>query len=98
VTIATLLRGDRRSRVNFDEPQPGEEALQPPPGRDEDWLTVWSRVCEDLAVLGVGPYRADPHWWALVDSIRIYARRGRAQGSGGHPGTGREAHHAIAGA
>ena len=70
-----VLRGDRRSRINDDEPQPGEEPPTPPPGRDEDWLACWTTVSDDLAVLGVGPYRADrAALICLVDAIRIYQR------------------------
>ena len=55
--------------------KPGEEPPTPPPRRDEEWLACWTTVCKDLAVLGVGPYRADrAPLICLVDAIRIYER------------------------
>jgi P27 family predicted phage terminase small subunit len=54
-----LLRGDRRDRINFDEPQPGEAPPEPPPGRDADWLAVWDRHCAQLTAMKLGPYAAD---------------------------------------
>ncbi|CAM5626938.1 phage terminase small subunit P27 family [Streptomyces microflavus] len=52
-TQLRVLHGDRKDRVNSDEPQPSELEIEPPEWLSEDAVQVWEQLAEDLIVKGV---------------------------------------------
>lgn len=52
-TSLRLLHGDRRDRVNVDEPVPSELPVEPPDYLDADARAVWDRLAGDLERKGI---------------------------------------------
>ncbi|MFE1539468.1 phage terminase small subunit P27 family [Streptomyces microflavus] len=52
-TALRVLHGDRKDRINTDEPQPSELEIEPPEWLSEDAVQVWEQLAEDLIVKGV---------------------------------------------
>ena len=59
-TALRLLKGDRADRINTAEPQPSEDAIEPPDYLDAEQLAVWERLAPDLIRQGVlSPWDVD---------------------------------------
>lgn len=52
-TALKLIRGDRESRINREEPLPGEMQVVPPAWLPDSALEVWERLAPDLVAKGV---------------------------------------------
>lgn len=52
-TALRVLHGDRKDRINTDEPQPGAGDIEPPDWLSEDALQVWDALVDDLVAKGV---------------------------------------------
>lgn len=52
-TTLRVLHGDRRDRINLDEPQPDAGDVQPPDWLGDDALEVWDTLAHDLEAKGV---------------------------------------------
>lgn len=53
-TALRLLRGETRpSQINYDEPQPGTGAVQPPDDISEPAMEIWNQYAPDLQRAGV---------------------------------------------
>ncbi|PJN31499.1 terminase [Streptomyces sp. CB02613] len=52
-TALRVLHGDRKDRINTDEPQPSELDIEPPAWLSEDAVEVWEQLADDLIGKGV---------------------------------------------
>lgn len=52
-TQLRLLHGDRKDRINADEPQPSEGLPECPPGASDEVRDVWDYILSELAVMRI---------------------------------------------
>ncbi|MFD6421719.1 phage terminase small subunit P27 family [Streptomyces sp. NPDC060198] len=52
-TALRVLHGDRKDRINTDEPQPGQGDIVAPDWLSADALEVWDALVDDLVAKGV---------------------------------------------
>jgi len=77
-TNVKLLRGDRTSRINSDEPMPREVEPEPPPWAHEEkastWLAIWESTCAELRYMGMLHSADEAALTALVTAIHEHDR------------------------
>ncbi|MFJ3705042.1 MULTISPECIES: phage terminase small subunit P27 family [unclassified Streptomyces] len=52
-TALRVLHGDRKDRINTNEPMPAELAIEPPDWLSEAAAEVWDQLADDLVAKGV---------------------------------------------
>lgn len=73
-TNVKVLRGNRASRINNNEPAPRETSPEPPEWATESWLAIWNRLRGELAPMGMWLSADRDALIALVTTIDSYDR------------------------
>jgi P27 family predicted phage terminase small subunit len=69
-TALKLLHGETRpSQVNYDEPKPGQAAVEPPEDISMDALDVWNSLAPDLIRVGVLTAWDAPNFREWCDAV-----------------------------
>ncbi|WP_432063360.1 phage terminase small subunit P27 family [Streptomyces sp. S1] len=83
-TALRVLHGDRKDRVNTDEPRPDEGDLTPPAWLSEAAVEVWDTLADELTVKGVlTPWDVEAYanWCDAVARRREAAEHVAAEGA-----------------
>lgn len=73
-TRLRLLHGEDSSRINRNEPQPGEGLPPPPEELSEHSRAVWDYIIAELDVMGLAT-RPDRHQlFAYVEAVALHAQ------------------------
>lgn len=82
-TELALVRGERKDRINTDEPKPSKLEVAPPDWLDEEALEVWDQLAPDLKAKGVltsWDVEAFASWCDVVVRRRSAVEHLRSQG------------------
>ncbi|MEV3848103.1 phage terminase small subunit P27 family [Streptomyces microflavus] len=83
-TQLRVLHGDRKDRINTDEPQPSALEVQPPEWLGHAGLEVWHTLADDLVLKGVltaWDVEAFANWCEAVARRREAAERVAVEGA-----------------